>query len=121
MSFCGKDIVRVYVGPSTVKHLQDKKIALDGRKYENGGTIIFSNGQEFRASFCIDTTSFNFVNKDSIYLSIGDEWYHIEEPELITKLNIREEDIYPLKWAPDRPLDYHVKPPYLLQKEKLTS
>lgn len=116
ISFCGKDDVWVIVGPCSVTYWKDYKIALDGRKYKTGGTITFKNGQEFRASFYVDTTTFDFVSKDSIYLSIGDDWYCIEEPELLTKLNVNQDDIYPLKWQSDRPLDYHVKPPYTLTK-----
>ena len=116
ISFCGKDDVWVIVGPCSATYWSDYKISLDGRKYKTGGTITFKNGQEFRASFYVDTTTFDFVSKDSIYLSIGDDWYCIEEPELLTKLKVKEDDIYPLKWQSDRPLDYHVKPPYTLTK-----
>jgi len=116
ISFCGKDDVWVIVGPCSATYWKDYKIALDGRKYKTGGTITFKNGQEFRASFYVDTTTFDFVSKDSIYLSIGDDWYCIEEPELLTKLKVNQDDIYPLKWQSDRPLDYHVKPPYTLTK-----
>jgi len=116
ISFCGKDDVWVIVGPCSATYWKDYKIALDGRKYKTGGTITFKNGQEFRASFYVDTTTFDFVSKDSIYLSIGDDWYCIEEPELLTKLKVNQADIYPLKWQSDRPLDYHVKPPYTLTK-----
>ncbi len=114
ISFCGKDDVSVIVGPCTATSWRDYKIALDGRKYQTGGTIIFKNGQEFRASFYVDTTTFDFVNKESIYLSIDDVWYNIEDAELLTKLKISTDDIYPLKWQSDRPLDYHVKGPYTL-------
>jgi len=116
ISFCGKDDVWVIVGPCSATYWKDYKIALDGRKYKTGGTINFKNGQEFRASFYVDTTTFDFVSKESIYLSIGDDWYGIEEPELMTKLKVNQDDIYPLKWQSDRPLDYHVKPPYTLTK-----
>jgi hypothetical protein len=116
VSFCGKDDVWVIVGPCSATYWRDYKIALDGRKYKSGGTVMFKNGQSFRASFYVDTTTFDFVAKDSIYLSIGDDWYNIEEPELLTKLNITTEDIYPIKWQTDRPLDYHVKPPFIVQK-----
>ena len=116
ISFCGKDEVLVIVGPCSATYWRDYKIALDGRKYKTGGTITFKNGQEFRASFYVDTTTFDFLSKDNIYLSIGDDWYGIEEPELLTKLKISQDDIYPLKWQSDRPLDYHVKPPYTLTK-----
>jgi hypothetical protein len=116
ISFCEKGDVWVIVGPCSVTYWKDAKIALDGRKYKTGGKITFKNGQEFRASFYIDTTSFDFVSKESIYLNIGDDWFSIEESELLTKLKISEDDIFPLKWQPDRPLDYHVKGPYTLTK-----
>ncbi len=116
ISFCGKDEVSVIVGPCSATFYLEYKIALDGRKYKTGGTDTFKNGQELRASFYVDTTTFDFVNKDSIYLSIGDDWFCIEEPELLAKLKVSQDDIYPLKWQSDRPLDYHVKPPYTLTK-----
>jgi hypothetical protein len=116
ISFCGKDDVWVIVGPCSASYWRDYKIALDGRKYKSGGTVTFKNGQSFRASFYVDTTTFDFVAKDSIYLNIGDDWYNIEEPELLTKLKITTDDIYPLMWQTDRPLDYHVRPPFTLLK-----
>ncbi len=116
ISFCGKDDVWVIVGPCSATIWRDYKIALDGRKYNTGGTITFKNGQEFRASFYVDTTTFDFVSIDSIYLCVDDDWYGIYEPELLAKLKINQDDIYPLKWQSDRPLDYHVKPPYTLTK-----
>jgi|688.fasta_scaffold602778_1 hypothetical protein len=116
ISFCGKDDVWVIVGPCSASFWKEYKIALDGRKYKTGGTIILKNGQSFRASFYVDTTTFDFVKSDSIYLNIGEDWYNIEEQELLTKLSITQDDIYPLKWQSDRPLDYHVKPPFTLTK-----
>lgn len=114
ISFCGKDDVWVIVGPCSATYWRDYKIALDGRNYKSGGTVTFKNGQSFRASFYVDTTTFDFVSKDTIYLNIDENWYSIEEPELLTKLKITTDDIYPLKWQTDRPLDYHVKPPFTL-------
>ena len=114
--FCRKDDVWVIVGPGSASCWKDYKIALDGRKYQTGGTVIFKNGQSFRASFYVDTTTFDFVKSDSIYLNIGEDWYNLEEQELLTKLSITQDDIYPLKWQSDRPLDYHVKPPFTLTK-----
>jgi len=116
ISFCGKDDVWVIVGPCSATYWREYKIALDGRKYKTGGTITFKNGPEFRASFYVDTTTFDFVSKESIYLRVGEVWYSIEEPELMSKLKINQDDIYPLKWQSDRPLDYHVEPPYTLTK-----
>jgi hypothetical protein len=116
ISFCDKDEVWVIVGPCSGTYWREYKIALDGRKYHTGGTVIFKNGQTFRASFYVDTSTFNFVKKDSIYLKIGADWYNIEEPELLVKLNVTADDIFPLKWQTDRPLDYHVKPPFTLTK-----
>lgn len=116
ISFCGKDDVWVIVGPCSASCWKEYKIALDGRKYKTGGTIIFKNGQSYRASFYVDTTTFDFVKSDGIYLNIGEDWYNLEERELLTKLNITQDDIYPLKWQSDRPLDYHVKPPFTLTK-----
>lgn len=116
ISFCDKDEVWVIVGPCSGIYWKEYKIALDGRKYKSGGTIVFNNGQTFRASFYVDTSTFDFVEKERIYLKIGDDWYNIGEPELLIKLNITIDDIFPLQWQTDRPLDYHVKPPYILEK-----
>ena len=117
ISFCEKDGAWVIVGPCSKSIWQAYKIPLDCRKYICAGTITFKNGQNFRASFYVYTTSFDFVNKETIYLNIGDDWYNLEEPDLLTKLNITQDDIYPLKWQTDRPLDYHVKAPYTLANE----
>lgn len=114
ISFCEKDEVWVIVGPGSGKYWREYKIALDGRKYHTGGTVIFKNGQTFRASFYVDTSTFDFVKKESIYINIDDNWYNIEEPELLAKLNLTTNEIFPLQWQTDRPLDYHVKSPFTL-------
>lgn len=114
ISFCGQDDVWVIVGPCSAKTWKEHKIPLDGRKYKTGGTIIFKNGQQFRASFFVDTTTFDFVHKASIYINIAEDWYCIEEPEMLTVLSLKQEDIYPLRWQSDRPLNYHLEGPYTL-------
>lgn len=65
-----------------------------------GGMVTFKNGLSFRASLEVDTTTFRFVSSDSIYLSIDEEWYQINESELLTKLGITRQDIYPSPGAP---------------------
>lgn len=117
ISFCRKDEVSVIVGPCSAKAWHERTIPLDGRKYHTGGVVTFKNGLSFRASFYVDTTTFRFVSSDSIYLSIGEDWYHLNEPELLTKLQITRQDIYPLTWRTDRPLDHSERPPYTLEDE----
>ncbi|HRD53429.1 MAG TPA: hypothetical protein PKY96_12355 [Flavobacteriales bacterium] len=117
ISFCRKDEVSVIVGPCSAKAWHERTIPLDGRKYHTGGVITFKNGLSFRASFYVDTTTFRFVSSESIYLHIGEDWYQINEPELLTKLQINRQDIYPLTWRTDRPLDHSERPPYTLEDE----
>jgi len=114
ISFCKEDEVWVIVGPCSAKYWRERKIPLDGKKYKTGGLVTFRNGRSYRASFYLDTTTFDFVSRDSLYLYIDDVWYGIDEPELLEKLQVTPEEIYPLTWRTDRPLDYHAKPPYTL-------
>jgi hypothetical protein len=116
--FCKKGDVWVTVGPYSATYWRGNKIPLDGRQYQCGGTIIFKNGQSFRSSFNVDTTTFDFVSKKSIYLNIDTVWYNIDEPELLLKLNLTFSEIYPLTWITDRPLDYHLTGPYILNKRR---
>jgi hypothetical protein len=118
ISFCRQDEVWVIVGPGSGKAWHERKIPLDGRKYKTGGTITFHNGHQLRASFYVDTTTFDFVDSENVYVHIDDVWYNLEEPELLQKLSIIRGDIYPLKWSSDRPLDYGVRGPYILEDKK---
>jgi hypothetical protein len=96
---------------------KERTIPLDGRKYHSGGVVTFKNGFSFRASYLVDTTTFTFVSSESIYLHISEDWYHINEPELLTKLGITRQDIFPLTWRTDRPFDHAERPPYTLEEE----
>jgi hypothetical protein len=107
-----KDDVWVTIGPCSAAYWSKFKIPLDGRQYKCGGTIIFKNGDKHRASFIIDTTTFDFINIESIYLNIGDKWFGINEPELLKRLELSKEEIFPFTWLTDRPLDYHKQGPY---------
>jgi hypothetical protein len=113
--FARKDDVWVTVGPCSASYWQEIKIPLDGRQYKCDGTIIFKNGDKLRASFTIDTTTFDFLDIESVYVNIGDDWYGINEPELLTKLKLTNEDIFPFTWLADRPLDYHLQGPYKMK------
>jgi hypothetical protein len=116
ISFCGKDEVWVWVGPCSATFWSDYRIPLDGRKYKAGGTVIFSNGSSYRASLIIDTTTFDFVSSDTIYINIGEDWYNLMEAALLEKLCISKRDIFPLKWQTDRPIDYSKKPPFIISE-----
>jgi hypothetical protein len=110
--FCKKDDVWVTVGPCSTKSWKESKIPLDGRQYKCGGTIIFKNGFKYRASFTINTTTFDFIEKEGVYIEVEEDWYNINEPDLLNKICLNSEDIFPFLWETDRPLDYHVKGPY---------
>jgi hypothetical protein len=112
ISFTGRNSARVWVGPNSVSPFSKKKIPLDGRKYELGGEIILKNGIYLSASFRIDTSRFNFLVKDSVWVLVDDYWYHLDEPELLEKFKITSDEAFPFKWVPDIPLDYYKKSPY---------
>lgn len=116
ISFCGKDQVWVWVGPCSVMSWSGYKIPLDGRKYQAGGTVIFSNGKSYRASLIIDTTTFDFVAANTIYLNIDGDWYNLKEAALLENLAISKQDIFPIKWQTDRPIDYSQKPPFIISE-----
>jgi hypothetical protein len=107
--------VWVTVGPCSASPWNGLKIPLDGRQYKCGGKIIFRNGNVHQASFTVNTTRFDFLETDSVYLAIGEDWYNINEPELLTKLNLTKNEIFPFTWLPDRPLDYHIEGPYSMK------
>ncbi len=111
-TFKKKNDVWVCVGPCSVKFFGEAKIPLDGRRYDCGGIVILKNGQEYRASFTIDTTTFDFLDKDSVYINVEDLWYRWDEPELSLKLNVKKEEIVPFTWLPDRPLAFGDNGPY---------
>ena len=114
MFFCTQNEVWVLVRPDSAKRWQEDKIPMDGRTYKTGGTITFKNGQTFRASFYVDTASTVLIKRDRIYLHVEDVWFGIDEPELLTHLNITKEAMYPLQWQSDRPFDHPKKTPYWL-------
>ena len=120
ISFCDeKNESWVIVGPCSKSYWKKSKIPLDGREYICAGTIILKNGTELRASFSITTATFDFIIMDTVYIPVNGTWYHWNEPELISALGINESDFLPYKWKTDKPLDYHVKPPYLIDQRLL--
>jgi hypothetical protein len=113
--------VWVTVGSCSAKAWKNNKIPLDGRQYKCAGTIILRNGKKLRASFSITTTDFDFIIMDSLYIPVNGTWYRWDEPELLTALNITKEEFVPYKWMPDKPLDYHVKGPYIINERLIKS
>ena len=110
--FAKQNEVWVTVGPFGVSVWKENKIPLDGRQYKCGGQIIFKNGSRYRASFTINTTTFDFLDRESVYLNLNEVWYSIHEPELLMQLQLKQEEIFPYEWIPDRELEYHVLAPY---------
>lgn len=111
-SFRKENEVVACVGPFSGQFWKGAKIPLDGRKYDCGGTVFLKNGQKLRASFTVDTTTFDFLNKDSVYICIDKLWFKWDEPEFLEKLNLKKEEAFPFTWTPDRPLDYHEQGSY---------
>jgi hypothetical protein len=112
ISFCARNQAWVMVGPCSKSLFSARKIPLDGRKYVLGGEIILQNGMRLSASFDIDTTVFDFLVKDSVWVHLEDAWYRWDEPELLTQLKIAYEEAFPFTWIPDIPLAYSARPPY---------
>ncbi|MDZ7694384.1 MAG: hypothetical protein U5K69_25220 [Balneolaceae bacterium] len=112
ISFLEPDKVMVRVGPFSAEFLQEPKIPLDGRHYKCAGKLILKNGQELRANFELQTHTFDFLEKDSVYVYVNGAWYSLDESELFEELGVLKEDALPFKWQPDRPLDYHESAPY---------
>lgn len=112
ISFSMENEASVRVGPCSVTPWEGKKIPMDGRRYELGGSVILKNGLMLRASFEIDTTTFDFLIKPSTYIYLDEVWYGYDEPELLEKLGLTDSEAFPAKWLPDRELDYWDKGPY---------
>lgn len=107
-----ENTVSAIVGPCTARAWTGNKIPLDGRQYCCGAIVIFKNGERHRASIRIDTTTFDFLIRGSVYIVIDDVWYKWNEPELLDKLKTTSEEVFPFYWQTDRPLDYHQPGPY---------
>jgi hypothetical protein len=112
ISFCKENEACVIVGPCSQSVWDEPKIPLDGRKYCLGGKIILRNNLVLRASFTIDTTTFDFLVKPSAYVYLNEVWYKLDEPELLEKLGLTYDEAFPFKWSPDRELNYREKGPY---------
>jgi hypothetical protein len=102
----------VLVGPCTARFWEGKKIPLDGRHYICAGTVILKNGKKLFANLRIQTHHFDFLERNDVWVQVGDTWYQTNEPELFTVLGVSPEEALPYTWLPDRPLDYHEKGPY---------
>lgn len=104
--------VTVLIGPCSGMAWTGAKIPLDGRHYRCAGKVILKSGQELRADLALQTHTFDFLEREHVHCRLGDAWYRMDEPELMTALGIRAEDAFPYRWSPDRPLDYHKMGPY---------
>ncbi len=114
ISFLEKGKVDVRVGPCSATVWGGKKIPLDGRHYICAGIVILNNGVKLRANFEINTHTFDFLERDTVIIYIDEEkaWYFMNEEELYYKLGVTKDEVFPYKWLPDRPLDYHEPGPY---------
>ena len=107
-----KGEVFVWVGPCSSKKMDLDSIPLDGRKYECGGTIFLADGLDLQASFRIKKSNEALLMEDTIYTKIDDVWYKLGEPDFYKKTELEPEDIFPIEWLPDVPLDIKNKGPY---------
>ena len=110
-----KNEVLTWVGPCTVKKLDYKEIPLDGRKYECAGTIFLANGLDLQASFRIKKSAEPLLIEDSIYTKIDDVWYKLGEPDFFNKTELEKDDVFPVEWIPDIPLQTPAKGPYNME------
>lgn len=105
--------VFVWVGPCSSKKMDFEKIPLDGRKYECGGTIFLADGLDLQASFrIIKSKNEPLLIEDTIYTKIDDVWYKLGEDDFYKKTELEPEDIFPIEWLPDIPLECDTKGPY---------
>jgi hypothetical protein len=107
--------VLAWIGPCTVKKQDLKQIPLDGRKYECAGTIFLANGLDLQASFRIKKSDEPLLIDDSIYTKIDDAWYKLGEPDFFVKTELEKEDVFPIEWIPDIPLQTNVRGPYKMK------
>ncbi len=107
-----KGEVFVWVGPCSSKKMELKEIPLDGRKYECAGTIFLANELDLQASFRIKKSEEPLLIEDTIYTKIDDVWYKLGEPDFYSKTELDPEDVFPIEWIPDVPLEIVNKGPY---------
>lgn len=117
ISFLNENEVMVLCGPCSAKFFKKNKIPLDGRHYLCSGIIRFNNGLTLRANFEINTHTFDLLEKDSVIVFVESEkaWFYITDKKLTSVLMIKEDEIFPFEWIPDRLLDYHQNPPYKMK------
>lgn len=107
-----KNEVFVWIGPCSVKKMEFTKIPLDGRKYECGGEVFLANGLVLQASFRMQKTNDVLLIEESVYTKIDGIWYKLNEPEFFEKTGLDKEDVFPVEWKPDIPLNHPLKGPY---------
>ena len=115
LSFRKAGECEVLVGPCSVTSWDGKTIPLDGRHYICSGTVFLKNGKELFANLHIQTHHFDFLERDGVWVRVGDLWYGFDEPELFAALGVSREEALPYTWLPDPPLDYYEKGPYPMQ------
>ena len=114
IKFAEKNEVYIRIGPCTFKKQKLLTIPVDGRLYECSGTIYLANGLDLQASFRIRKTQDPLLIEDSIYTKIDDVWYKLDEPDFYKKTELEANDIYPITWLPDIPLQTKEEGPYTL-------
>ncbi len=113
-TFAKPNEVWVYVSPCSIKAWKEPRIALDGRNYICGGRLFLPCGVELRASFEVQTRSFDYLERNTVYVELGDFYYLPEEPELAEALGTTREGVIPYTWIPDRPLACSDPGPYAM-------
>lgn len=103
-SFMKPGTAQVWVGPGTVSFWNEPVIHLDGRHYLCAGRLFFRDGTVVRAHFQIQTHTFDYLERDSVWCCVNDVWYRLTEPELYQALRIDPATALPYRWQPDIPL-----------------
>ena len=80
--FDGPGHATVFVGPCSGSSWRGSKIPLDGRRYHCAARVILKNGRELFANLPIRTDTSDFLDREEVYVQVGDKWYGMDEPAL---------------------------------------
>ena len=115
IQFAEMNEVFVQIGPCTFKKQNFTQIPMDGRIYECAGKIYLANGLDLQASFRIKKSEDPLLIDDSIYTKVDEIWYKLSEREFYIKTELNKEDIFPIEWEPDIPLEDLGKGPFKME------
>lgn len=76
---------------------RNKELTADGSVYQVGGEVQLANGQEYTASFLLNTAKAIGEQTEQVYIQVKENWFAIDDEELLGVLGLPKQEVFPIE------------------------